>query len=1276
MTATKTGAKTGKTAAAVTIVRHVAEYRYMEKSVYRQYDMDAERTGLPREPFLGIVRFSRDENGQTIENVTGLMYGTLRVLRRIRLRDIADKPVDDGNRPATPGRPGDTIGTLAEIEFQPPDPVEPVRILIDLDEFDRSRDLSWTRALGMQGHYDLPDLPDIKRALLAMIAAHPLSDVYTKTGVLVRDDLPDVWVRMGRPALLPAGMSDGFDPSALGMVPPEYREVECLPLLDYTDPSAPDTAREDAQALLDLVTVWPEQPHVPAVALSLLAWAPWSPFYGRAVAIVVGKSAEFAKTTLGGQLIGYQSGVYEPNAFTEPPVIDMRGRGTALGLAQAMHTARGAVLVPDDLITKHMTAAKLTQQVDLLDGVVSQVRTGRGHPRGGMRSGGRTGMSVNKAPTGCALLTLEELPNESKLYSLVGRAAVVRTQPVPDPIGWGERMTRAQQDSRKAGAAFSGYIAWLLADWRTKVPAALEDARAVVVQWRARYGGHKNTVKTYGALLAGAWLLTEYARSVGAEPAEDVAALLERAFSEQARRSGEAAGEQPATDPDMVFGTGLRALLHKAEIYLAAPALDDKHGYAPPAVPAAELVRCGWEAVTRPDPEHLGKTIVEWRHGKGSPVGAVAMHDPSSTGPRPPYPRRILVTTSAWDQIIVPAVRAWAQEHAGVLIPDGPELRDALVRAGVMKRADAKAGHPAFLKTPHTARRYVLDYDRLVIVPDADGEPDDDDADQDGRTEPERKPSTVAETLSMVPSMSAEEIEELAPIMAAMVEAGTATAEEGDQFEEARIRRLRELAVSVIPAPRSAPAPVRKPSPARVASMAPAVRERHTEPASEPERAVSVPVYVVSGGSVVTGNGEQQPAPADLPTLLRELSAGRKAESLVIVTEPKAYGITGKKPDAGKAWHRGFVVLEQAGWHGEATPTRRPHVNAWTSMEHPEYGTVRLCILPWLGKGDPFPLSTDEVLAGEVPEPAELIRRHDYFHGLIGQSYRGTRANTAVRLLRDLLGATARGGARYQGSAPITGDMDALTWTWDAPDVAALAGSAPRVHGFDGNKNHLQPTREVRLCLGDLEHTGPIEYDPRRAGLFLIDVPEWPYPMLPAPTSQTGRAWVSAPILKRYDRLGFEFAILESWSGPGVQPQATRRFVEITARAIRESEQSGETACAEASKGLYQTLHGKLRSQSAITRHDWGLAIRDESWCNTLDKVYRIAGLEHVGEGIRGAVPVYVDMDEIVYATDATDHAGTVRKLGGVISIGRGLGQFKTKTDMSVSEWIQSREGK
>src|SRR6185312_4150859 len=105
--------------------------------------------------------------------------------------------------------------------------------------------------------------------------------------------------------------------------------------------------------------------------------------------------------------------------------------------------------------------------------------------------------------------------------------------------------------------------------------------------------------------------------------------------------------------------------------------------------------------------------------------------------------------------------------------------------------------------------------------------------------------------------------EELAPIIDQMEEAGTCSSEEADRFREARIRRLRELAVSVVPAPRTSPEPVRKPAPARsVASVATVRRpaaQQQPEPACGPAPAATAPVYVVAGGVVITAAGEQQP---------------------------------------------------------------------------------------------------------------------------------------------------------------------------------------------------------------------------------------------------------------------------------------------------------------------------------------------------------------------------------------------------------------------------------
>lgn len=506
------------------------------------------------------------------------------------------------------------------------------------------------------------------------------------------------------------------------------------------------------------------------------------------------------------------------------------------------------------------------------------------------------------------------------------------------------------------------------------------------------------------------------------------------------------------------------------------------------------------------------------------------------------------------------------------------------------------------------------------------------------------------------------------------VHAGLVTSERARELVAFGERRRGELVAPAAIEP--APVPTqRRPAAPRARASSARSATRSTTPAA------GASVFVVAEGTVTGPAGASMTPAGDLPALLAQLAAGQRREATVILAEPKVYGLGGKKPAPSAAWHKGLAPADAAGWHAEGDPMRRPHVGAWTNLEHPDHGVIRLCVPAWLGTDNPFPYSRGELDAGERVEPVELIRRCELFASLIGQTYRGTRANTAVRLFRDLIAATAKRGARFQGSAPINGDMDALEWVWHTPNLAAIAGDATHVHGFDGNKNHLYPTREAKLCLDDLAHTGPIAYDPSLAGLFRIQVPAWPYPMLPAPTSQTGDAWVTAPILKLYAQLGIEPSILESWSGKGVQPEGSRRFVELVAGALDQlAAAGGEDAVSEAVKGLYQTLHGKLRSKSAITRHDWGLAIRDESWCATLRKVYRIAGLTTAGEPPTGALPVYVDMDEIAYATSESDHAATAASLAaGVIVLSPEggpyrLGEFKPKTNATVGEWVEQRK--
>lgn len=424
------------------------------------------------------------------------------------------------------------------------------------------------------------------------------------------------------------------------------------------------------------------------------------------------------------------------------------------------------------------------------------------------------------------------------------------------------------------------------------------------------------------------------------------------------------------------------------------------------------------------------------------------------------------------------------------------------------------------------------------------------------------------------------------------------------------------------------------------------------------------------------------PGNVSLPELLTRVAGGPGGESVVVLLGDdvaKRFGLTGQKPKQGNPWHRAFTSVADAGWHAEGASDRRPNVGAWVQLEHHRYGTVRLCVARWLRTEEPFPFTQGELKAGEVPDVGELMERMTRLTSLIGVTYRGTCANTAVTMFREALTETARRTPKWHGSAPIRPADVPLDWRTTRAPSETERGMG-HVHHFDLAKAFLFPTKEARLCMDDLRHTGYLVWNPSEnlAGFFRISVPEWPWPELPAPTSQTGIAWVTSAVVREYARLGFKVLIHESWSGVGTQPQGSRRFVETVRNALDSL--TPDDPITGTLKGLYRTLHGKLEAgTSRIKRSDWGLTIRDEAWVNTCRKAYRTAGITSAEDVPTGPAPLGVDLDELVYASDAADPYEAAKALPGIALPSRGeapkLGQFKPKRSLAMAEYLTAGEG-
>ncbi|MFD0078901.1 DUF927 domain-containing protein [Streptomyces sp. NPDC127166] len=471
-------------------------------------------------------------------------------------------------------------------------------------------------------------------------------------------------------------------------------------------------------------------------------------------------------------------------------------------------------------------------------------------------------------------------------------------------------------------------------------------------------------------------------------------------------------------------------------------------------------------------------------------------------------------------------------------------------------------------------------------------------------------------------------------------------------------------------------------TPAPPTGTVPPARASH---ASNRKAVVLAEVRAVTAGGLfdpATGifTPVEGPASTDIVALvdLVAASAGSHDVTLVVDDDVRArYGLSGARPSLGKPWHAAFLPLVEAGWHQPRKPGHRPRVQQTTSIEHPErHGHVRITVADWL-KNTEFPKGPKGDTAG-APEMALRLAR---YAELVGWSFTGTAANTAIWALRGLLDATRKSFIKMiPGSSP--------EWpTWQAGDSWSRTLTAEEkadgfVVGYDAVKNYLPAYSQAIVAGAELIHdTDPI-FDEKQAGLWLMRVPEWPHALVPAPVHEVPAGklvWVTTAIVKLYVEVGINPDVVEAWIAPAVGFQGFRDFTAKLRDGLKvveaSPEDADETAVRDAMKATYRTLHGKLRNddQQVIARPDWGYAVRDEAWTGVLRKVYRSAGVLGTVDAPR--YPVAVDTDEVVYATADPDPRASVPAGLKLAPEGQlpALGQFRPKTAMTAQEWEATR---
>ena len=507
------------------------------------------------------------------------------------------------------------------------------------------------------------------------------------------------------------------------------------------------------------------------------------------------------------------------------------------------------------------------------------------------------------------------------------------------------------------------------------------------------------------------------------------------------------------------------------------------------------------------------------------------------------------------------------------------------------------------------------------------------------------------------------------------------------------------------PVPAPAAAPVAAPAgafaaPAAPAAAAPARVQRSKAPGLSVWSASNGYLMEAAGAHTVAIEGD---ALTSFPALLALLRSVASTDDVTLVVGPDlraAYGLAEEcwPRVKGSVWERQsrkadreaaaefqvpWRALVDAGWHQPFKAGEPMHVMPMSVLQHAEHpGMTRVLIAEWLTEGA-FPRDVDET---ELPGAPELAYRLHRFSELTGWTFSVSAARTALNELKRMLKSpTVRRKPRFVAESHRWPSYDYLnTWSRDlTEDERAMA----RVHGFDGNKNYLPAYSDALVAVNDLERVMYPEFNPRMAGLWLITVPNWAHPLLPAPVLHAApgeKTWVTTAIVKLYAEAGIEVEIQEGWVSEGTQYKAFRDFKDVCQRAFKELESGAlddarkpvdpeERAVYNALKGTFRTLHGKFQdsTQKTIARPDWGWAIRDAAWTGILRKAYKAGGIIPLSKDNQPTknprFPVKLDLDELIYPSNADTHDQDVP--AGLV-LGTGLGQFKAKTNVTVDEWL------
>ncbi|MFD9655760.1 DnaB-like helicase C-terminal domain-containing protein [Streptomyces mirabilis] len=217
---------------------------------------------------------------------------------------------------------------------------------------------------------------------------------------------------------------------------------------------------------------------------------------------------------------------------------------------------------------------------------------------------------------------------------------------------------------------------------------------------------------------------------------------------------------------------------------------------------------------------------------------------------------------------------------------------------------------------------------------------------------------------------------------------------------------------------------------------------------------------------------------------------------------------------------------------------------------------------------------------------------------------------------------------------------------------------------IDRNGSYPSACSAVPLAPNKLLHTGPLEaFDKASAGIYLIDIPEWPRTDMPHPLGriidrpdEQGRVWVTTPHIKQLVKLVREGhlaampAIHDSWTGKANE-SLFKPFYEAARKARIELVQAGgdpyKAYKTRLSIALRLLWPKRAEQRSPFWRPDWRMSMVAEASVRHWTVAFKAVQEGHTLIALR-------NVDAAVFWTPPGTPPGTYR-------IGTGFGEVKAK---------------